>query len=186
MPTVSGHKIRQAIERVNLRRKTATKQFEKSIFAFEGENTTPQQFAATIERTEFLLASLQDLQERFNQATMVNLTGQNLTLALAIKLVGGNNRLAKSWKNAAELAPGTDDIWSRRLGGSKGSVQFSRDKEKDYATRQITVEQCIASADASSSKTASLRAAIAEANSSLIEVPETLLPLFVEFLPGLL
>lgn len=161
---VTGFQIKAAIKRVGLRREATARQFKESLFTFEGEDELkPEQVIASYKEADESLARLQDLQETFNSKFTVDAAGKKMSLNLAIKLVGGADRIANFWKDAATTST-KSDRW--------GQSQHSRDTTHEYAKQQITRKDAMAGADKAAKYAADLRGAIAEGNTNKIELNE--------------
>ena len=98
---VTGYRLREAIKRWQLRRDTAAGQFEDSIHAFPDEvKPAPRELMRTVAYADNAIVQLQVAQQRYNLAVCVGVegVGETLTLAEAIKAVGGVTRLEKAWR----------------------------------------------------------------------------------------
>lgn len=132
---ITGYRIREAIKRWQLRRDTASAQFEDSIHAFEGEaKPSPLELMRTVARADSAIVQLQVAQNRFNLAVIVSVDGigEQLTLLEAIKAVGGVTRLEKAWRG--QSVPKRD----RHLFRSEPATL--RDNSKIVAKRTISPE----------------------------------------------
>ena len=157
---ITGFTIREAIKRWEMVRETSSKQWNDSQFVFEkDEKTSPDDLMKAYRDAERAVASLQTAQARFNIQTKVKVLGEEMTLAEAVKLVGGAGRVEKMWKSYA--ANTGSDRYSR--------VELSRSKENEYAKRAVSVKDCLKRATEAAKFAGALRAAIAEGNSVKVE-----------------
>jgi hypothetical protein len=165
---VSGYQIREAMNRFELRAKTAEQQFKESLYAFEGDEVVnPTKIADTFQWSQEAVCALQVLRSRFNLQTKVSVVGvpiyKQISLALAVKLVGPADRLAKMWRDA--ITHNGRDRWSM-------TNTLQRTKDSVYAKRTISIEQINKFADQASSVATALRSAIAEGNAQKIRIGE--------------
>src|SRR5262245_11682795 len=101
---VTGHGIRLALRQWSAKRDALAVQFEASLYAFPGENRpSPADVMDRLYRAERAVASLQELQARYNVAVTVTVAGESITLCEAIKRTGGVGRMEKAWRKAAGL-----------------------------------------------------------------------------------
>jgi len=158
----TGYALREAIKRQELRRETAAQQFNGSLHAFEDEKgkDSPTKVMAAFLAAESAVAQLQTSQMRYNLAVMVDIGGKPMSLAEAIKTIGGLGRGEKMWRSAA--APKKDRY------GSDPSLE--RDPTRVFAQRQITVNEAVKLASESAKKVGALRAAIAVGNAREVEL----------------
>lgn len=158
--TINGYRIRETIQRWNLRLSTALNSFEKSLFAFEGDTKeTPSNVDAEIIKSERAIAALQTAQARFNLLVEVDVLGKKMTLCEAIKLVGGAGRREKLWRGAAG---GTkSDRYNSYMAEERAR---ERDPAKIYAKPQVTQRDALKTATEAAKVAAALRAAIAMGN----------------------
>jgi hypothetical protein len=164
---VTGYQIREALNRYEARAKTAEQQFKDTLFAFEGDRNTisPKSVVTNYSEAQEAICALQVLRAKFNLETQVSVSGysQPIPLALAVKLIGPADRVAKMWREATTY--NGRDRWSM------GST-LSRDKDSEYAQRTISVEEATKLADVASSNATALRSAIAEGNARKIKIGE--------------
>lgn len=96
---ISGYKLRDAIKYQVMRRDAATQAFNPALKAFpEEEKETPLQIVQELLLAERAISELQVAQMRYNLAVTVNVLGESMTLADAIKRVGGLARAEKLWR----------------------------------------------------------------------------------------
>lgn len=158
---VNGFQIRETIGRWSLQQHTLANQFRENLYAFEGEEKPkPETIMMRFDEADRSVARLQEIQQQFNQITKVDVQGENITLAFAVKLVGGAGRRAKMWRDAG---PGKPDRYSYR------DETRERSKETDYAKRLISVDDCVTFSTEASKYASALRNAIARGNSSDID-----------------
>ena len=99
---VSGYKLREAIKQYELRRDTSAAMFEDTLKKFPNEEkASPQTVVVAYQEAEIAVAKLMTAQMVYNLAISVDVLGEKMTLAEAIKRVGGAGRLEKMWRSAA-------------------------------------------------------------------------------------
>jgi len=163
---ITGYKLREAIKQQELRRDTAASMFDDSLKVFPDETkTAPQDVVKAFLDAETAVARLQTAQMRFNLAVSVDVLGEKMTLAEAIKRVGGQGRAEKMWRSAA---------------GGKRRERYGYDDDeldptKVRAKPTITPDTAVKLASSAGRVAGAFRAAIATANAQEIEI-ENLLP----------
>lgn len=165
---MNGYQIREALRRWGLKRDTAASQFDASLKRFEDETDKPAPTevmnAFTLADTK--LAVIQVAQDKYNLAVSVDVRfidgiTRRISLAEAVKLVGGAGRAEKMWRTAANP--------------KKERYSYSSDDEvrKEGETRAkpvLTVAQCLAEAEKIARYASSLRAAIAIGNATEVDI----------------
>src|SRR3990167_8019674 len=129
---VTGYTLREALKRWRIRRDVADKQFKDSLWAFasdEGQKVSSEQISKNYAEADYNLAKLQEIQQEFNRTVAIDVQGRKMTLALAIKLVGGVGRRESMWRNAA-----TDTGRDRRYYGGR---EMSRSTDEEHAKRTV-------------------------------------------------
>lgn len=160
----NGYQIREAMKRWQVRKEIAAKKFPESLTRFEGDDKkSPKEVMAAFREAENAIADLQTAQQQYNIQVNVR---PGLSLALAIKRLGGASRAEKMLKDA--------------LGG-KGRDEFAyldgmghRDKDAEYAKKAITEDELREELEKSTEATSSLREAIATANATQVELDDGL------------
>ena len=176
MATITGNQLRVAIQRWENRRDVAARQFKDTLFKFaEEKKDSPQQVAEKYEAADTAVAELQQLQQEINAKIFVTVgrpdeRGRQMSLGLAVKLVGGAGRMDKLWREAA-ISTGRDR-YDRQ--------QMSRSKDEELATKTISTEDGLTRADAAAFWAGSLRTAIANGNAQEITVTEARLIALLE------
>jgi hypothetical protein len=163
---VNGYQVREALKRWNLRRDTLSKQIEGAAWAFPGETKEPAVFGNVLDRlveAEGAVATLEDLQQSYNQKVAVALDGKTGPLSLLVKQVRFCAAREQFWKGY--LAKNPDE-------GYRGEHQLTREANKVSAARVIPIEVAMANAERCGSLVARMRAAIAQANGSNVEVDD--------------
>ncbi len=166
---LTGYQLQEAIRRWELRKNTASKQFEESLWAFEGDDKpSPTELGDSFLKAEEAVSRLQTLQARYNLAVVVDVRGTRMTLCEAVKQVGGAGRHEKMWRAAAAGTTGNHFNF--------GQNPLSRKTDEVHARRTIGVKDAMERADAASRFAAALRAAIALGNGQEreLEVPSGL------------
>lgn len=159
---INGYQIREAIKRWMLQRDTFQAQFKDSLHTF-GENEkkiSPIKVMHQFEMSDFNVALLESIQQRFNQIVKVTVQKDVITLAMAVKLVGGAGRREKMWREAA--IPKKDRYSYRD--------DLTRSKDTEYAQPTLTQEQAIEHSQDASRFASALRNAIAKGNSVEVNI----------------
>ena len=165
---VTGYQLREALKRWQLKLDTSAKQFKESLYQFDedqgaqGENFNPSALSSQFEVADAAIATLEAAQQRYNQQVEVNILGEKMPLAVAIKRVGGAGRLEKMWRGVASDTG--RDRYSYR--------EMTRDKDQIRAKRTISVQDSIKFADEAARKAGALRSAIATANNTKVDLSE--------------
>lgn len=159
---VTGYQLRELLRRAVTRRDLASQQFRESLWAFAGESMLgkPVDIADDFSYADETVALLEEAQQLYNARVNVSVLGKTFTLAQAVKRVGGAGRLDKMWRIAA-LDTGRDRYDSQRRTRSKDEIQ---------AERQVSVSEAIQRADKASQFASALRAAIASANNTEVDL----------------
>lgn len=167
---VSGYMLREAIKQHGLRRDTAAQTFDGSLKAFPGEEKpTPQSIIEQFLASELAIAQLQVAQMKYNLAVTVQVGSEPMTLAEAIKRVGGEGRSEKMWRSATG---GKKDRYS----SGYGEDEIDPTRVRSKAT--ITVNEAVKLASQAGKRAGVMRAAIATANAKEIEIEGLALALF--------
>lgn len=156
---VSGYQLREAIKAQAARRDFAASQFTDVLKAFPDEHKpAPGDVGAELLKAEEAVAKLQVAQMRYN--LQVYLPGGELTLAQAIKMIGGVGRAEKLWRAAA--APKKDRYSLHN--------EDSRAKDTLVAAPTVSRETAHELATKLARHAATLRQGIAVANATVIDV----------------
>lgn len=156
----TGYALRDAIKQHELNRDTAAGTFNDSLKSFPGEaKPYPEDVVETYEKAEAAITRLQVAQLQYNLAVVVEVSGEKMTLAEAIKRLGYVGRIEKMWKGAINEA--------------KNPYESNyRDPTQVHAVRMITAERALVLSKAYGRQANSLRAAIALANGQEVEVSD--------------
>jgi len=163
---VNGYEIREAIRRWKFKAETISAAFEESLFSFEGEEKeSPQSITDKYRKADRAIAELEALQQKYNENHKVDVIGEQMTLALAVKLVGGAGRIEKMWRVAAK-------------GGSKDRFSYNdarkeRNKENEYASATVTLSEARTEANKAARFASALRAAISIGNGHEINLGDS-------------
>lgn len=105
---LTGYQIREALRRWGLQRDAASALFDDTLKRFEDENDKPMPATvmASFQHADSMIALIQVAQDRYNLGVEVEVrtAGGNktkMTLAEAVKRVGGVGRCEKMWRSAA-------------------------------------------------------------------------------------
>ena len=166
---ITGYKLQHTLRELHHRRDMAARQFDDSLFQFEDESKpTPEAAMKVYSDTEAQIAKLQTAQGRYNLGLTVEVLGESMTLAEAVKRVGGAGRMEKMWRSIA--APKKDCYgYDRDLTRSADEVRAKRVMEYGAAGDLAQKASRFASA---------LREAIQVANVTEVEMDELTPALF--------
>jgi len=166
MRLVDGFQLRLALKTHELRRDAAIKQFQDSLMAFPGETKpAPTTLDTTIAEAERAIVQLQVAQMRYNLNVLVEVGTERMTLAAAIKEVGGWGRAEKRWRSAMPAD-------RPRAGRLYASREQSRSKDAEHASPTLPQEQVLQGAHTATRIAAKYRAAIAKGNAKSVPVGE--------------
>jgi hypothetical protein len=166
---ITGYKLREAIKTWELRRQIAENSFTESLTKFPDEKKqTPEQVHAMFVQADRSIAKLNTAQARYNLVVNVEAMGQKMTLCEAIKTVGGAGRAQKLWENAAS---------QKRRSSLYGGDDVRKDDEI-RAERTISHEAAVKQATQAAKFAGQLRAAIASANVTDVEIEDLEATLF--------
>jgi hypothetical protein len=169
---ITGYALREAIKQHELRRDTAASGFDGSLKAFPGdEKMKPQEIVQVFLTAEEAIAKLQVAQMRYNLAVTVEVAGaghyvgdkETMTLAEAIKRVGGMGRSEKMWRSAA--GPKKDRYGSY---ASEDEIDPTRVRAKPT----MTTSEAVKLATVAGKRAGGFRAAIATANATPVEIED--------------
>lgn len=160
---ITGWQLRDALSVHTLRKEAAEKAFNGTLKAFPGEKKeTPQEVVAQLATSELAIVKLQVAQMRYNLAVTVEVEGESMTLAEAVKRVGYTGRIEKMWKGTIE--------------DTKPSPYESPYDTRDTASTIVRSERTIASKDAvrltteAGKRARALRTAVNNANGREVEI----------------
>jgi len=158
----TGYKLQHALRELHHTRDAAAGQFDQGKFTFE-DDSKPTSKAAfdRYEAIEARIAKLQTAQARYNLAITVEVQGEDMSLAEAVKRVGGAGRMEKMWRSVA--APKKD-----RYGGY--GDENVRDAGQERAKPTCTVTEATGWAKTAARFASALREAIQVANAREIEI----------------
>ena len=165
---VTGYEIREALKRWKTQRLVADQQFNASLFAFKDEKkANPEEIVSNFRKADTAIALLQELQQQYNSKVKVKVGKEDITLSLAVKLVGGAGRITNMWHKAA-TETGLDRYESRSM---------TRKTDEERAGRVVPQDKAIKLSDEAAKFAAAIRSAMAVGNSVKLdmEVPEGLL-----------
>jgi hypothetical protein len=159
---ITGYQLREAIKQQELRRDTAARAFNGTLKAFpEEKKEKPQDVVGQFLQAEQAIARLQVAQMRYNLGVQIEVHSLKMTLAEAIKLIGGDARAEKMWRSAAGPAP------DRYGYGQNDDV---RDPNQVRAVATITASEATKLASGAAKRAGGLRAAIAVGNAREFEL----------------
>jgi hypothetical protein len=165
---ITGYQLREAIKNWELRKNTAQKQFQESMWIFEGDTKASlEELADAYLKAEQAIARLQTLQAQYNLAVAVEVQDRAMTLCQAVKLIGGAGRLEKMWRDAATGS-------QQHYGYAQMMV---RQKDQEFAKRAVNATDAVVRTTSAARFASALRNAIALGNTRELEleVPAELL-----------
>ena len=155
----NGYKLRDALKYQVMRRDAATQEFNSSLKIFPGEQKdTPQQIVQELLLSEKAISELQVAQIRYNLAVIVNVLGESMTLADAIKRVGGIARAEKLWRT---VTPEKRGLWDDEI-----------DPSKTRSEPTISPKEALKLAQGAAKHSGAFRAAIAAGNGQELEITD--------------
>lgn len=158
---VNGYEIREALRSWKIKKDMSARVFADSVHAFPDEDKVkPEKAFAEYTVADMNIAELEAAQQLYNLSVTVTVMGEEMTLARAVKLVGGAGRAEKMWREVA--IPKKD-----RYGYDR---DLTRNADEVRAVRQISSEKATEYAMAASSRAAAIRSAIATGNSVAVEI----------------
>jgi uncharacterized membrane protein YqiK len=126
----------------------------------DDEKETPGDLSAQYSVIEEQIAVLMTARAVYNLKVMVKANNVDMPLAKAIRLVGGAGRLEKLWRAPTKKKV---DRWDREQ-------RLERDKDHEFATQVISIEDCLKAARIEGKRASSLREAIAVGNGAGLEM----------------
>lgn len=158
-----GYALREAIKQWELRKGAAEKAFPSSLHKFTNEEKdTPQQVVNTYLAAEDAISKLQVAQMRYNLMVKVVISGEEMSLAEAIKRVGGAGRIEKMWKTATPQ--------ERRHSFMDDAL--TRDPNQERAQTTLDPKAAVTLAAQAGKRSGAFRAAIAVANATKVEIED--------------
>jgi len=160
---VSGYQLRESLRRWKDRRDIFSRNFEESLWQFsDDEKGHPVDRAKGYAEADRAVARLESAQQEYNLKTTIQLPNESVTLSVAVKLLGGAGRLTRMWRKGA-----TD------TGRDKYSYRENRrSKEDEFARRMVPQELAMQKADEAACYASALRAGIAEANGTSLDIEQ--------------
>jgi hypothetical protein len=157
---VTGYQIREAIRQWELRRDAALRMFDDSLTFFEGdEKPNPVQVAERFQQADRAIATLQGYQTRFNLALEIKELGVNL--GTAVRMVGGAGRLEKMWRST---------VGKKKSRYAYLDNTLTRRANEETAKPVLSKEECLELASQAARDAGKLRAFIAAANATAVEI----------------
>lgn len=168
MTTVTGYKLRSAVKSLEMKLEAAVRVFNDSLVKFPSEiKPTPLEVMGEILRLETTVAKLQAAQSEYNTKISVEVLGNTMTLAEAVKRVGGAGRAVSLWKKASGAVDPNGRYYRE---ASPYENMRTRDPKQEYAERTISDMVATDCAVAAEKFASALRGAIAEGNGASVDV----------------
>lgn len=159
-----GYALHEALKQWGLRKEAAEKAFPGSLNKFKSEEKeTPQQVMVAFIQAEDAIARLQVAQMRYNLGVGVQVQGEKMLLAEAIKRIGSAGRTEKMWKTASP---------SDRRRSSYMDDSLTRDPTQERAEATIDAKAVLSLVTQAGKKSGAFRAAIAVANGTKMEIED--------------
>ncbi len=159
---VTGYKLQHSLRELHHIKDMAASRFNGSLYAFaDQKKTSPQEIMNTLAKAETRIAQMQTAQSRYNLAITVNVNGDEMTLAEAVKRVGGAGRMEKMWRGVAVKKHDRYSYGNEDLVRTEGEVR---------AQPTITPVEAAGLAKQASRFASALREAIQVANATEIEI----------------
>ena len=154
---VTGYKLQHRLKELDHTLNIAASQFDNGKFKFVDEDKpTAKEAFDRFEQAEKDIARLQVAQARYNLSVIVEVQDQDMTLAEAVKRVGGAGRMEKMWRGVA--SPQRD-----RYSLDDGRT---RNKDEERSEPTVTAAEATTYAQKASKLASALREAIAVANAT--------------------
>jgi hypothetical protein len=160
MMIVTGYKLRELLRNQRTLRDVHANRFNETLWQFDNKSERPQAAAESFRAADHAVAMLEEAQQYYNLQVRIKVAGETLTLSRAIKLIGGAGRLEKMWRSAAKDTG--RDRYSYR--------EMTRKADDIVAQRMISIEESIKLATIAAQYASELRAAIAEANTTKVNI----------------
>lgn len=158
---ITGYQLREALKQQTLKRDAISPTFNGTLKRYPGEEKeTPGEVMQEFLVTELAVTKLQVAQMRYNLAVNVSVLGEPMTLAEAIKRVGGPARAEKMWRSATS---------------KKESSYFNEDERDPNKERSVSVlspKETISLAQGAAKQAGAFRAAIALGNAEVVEIED--------------
>ena len=159
---VTGYMIREALKQHELQRDAASRAFNGTLKAFPSDKKdNPKSVVAQFLKSETTISKLQVAQMRYNLGVFVDVQGEKMTLAEAIKRIGADARIEKMWRSAS--APKEDRY---------GRDDDERDPTRERAVPTITASESTKLASLAAKKAGAFRQAIAVGNAFELELKD--------------
>jgi len=160
---INGYLLRETRKRWMSRRDVAAKTFKDSLWQFKGDGLSlkPEEIATNFKEADEAVAALEEAQQKYNQQVNISVAGRTMTLALAIKQVGGAARLAKMWSSASTDTGSSDRYYGKTL---------TRNASDVHAQKMVDPDRAVKFAEESASYASKLRSEIATANAKMLDI----------------
>lgn len=143
---VDGYSLKNAIKRREAARTAAAASLMTSLHNTEGPST--EELMEAIEKCERDIARLQAFQTRYNLSVVISFSSENISMAEAVKRVGGLERVAAHWRNLLATS------------SAEASSDQTRSDLMLEKSNQVAVQ------------TSTLRGRMSSANLTLVDIPE--------------
>lgn len=130
---ISGYTLRTAIRNRETERDGAIAALAQSLRGQEGPTT--EELMDKIEVCEKTIAKLQAFQTRYNLEIQIPAGEENISMAEAVKRIGGIERLSAHWRNMMTTASST----TMAAAAIKFDTNLAIQKSKQFATEASTL-----------------------------------------------
>ncbi len=162
---VTGYGLRKAIKKWTVKRDAAAGKFPTVLHKFKDEvKTSPEDVAAEVLAAETAIAKLQTAQVLYNAKVQVEVNGETVTLAEAVKRMGGATRIEKMWRTAAGLEKSNRNIFGY------GAGPQTRNAGVEQQESTMNPELAVDRANQASELVSLLQEAIAGGNGNKVEL----------------
>lgn len=160
----TGWQLKEALGAWELRKSAAEKLFPESLHKFKGEEKdSPESLVDSYLKAETAIAKLQVAQMRYNLAVKVKVgTEALMTLAEAIKLVGGAGRVEKMW---GSVNPAKNRAYLPYDG-------LTRDPTQERAEPTLNVKESTKLSEQARKRASAFRTAINSGNAQEVEIED--------------
>lgn len=161
----TGWQIREALKSWELRKGAAEKLFPESLHAYKGEvKDTPESIVESFQKAELAIARLQVAQMKYNLSVTVNVMGESMSLAEAVKRVGAAGRIEKMWGSVKPV--------TARPSYYGETMPITRDPTQERAEPTLSVKEGLKLAEAASKRAGAFRAAINTGNGQEADIAD--------------
>lgn len=163
----NGYKLKELLKLKKMELTANLAKIKTSFYVFEEEldKGTPIELSENIMVLEKDLATIQTAQKYYNINSIIKIDGfEEMSLEMAIKLLGGYNRKSKMFRDFLESG-----LKRSRYSSSERGPKI-RSKDTEYQTESITQEDALKEAMGAEVKASNIKTAISLANGRDMEI----------------